>query len=231
MIINGKDIREYGAKQLTVEIQPPKIKPAYEMMTRALLPVEYDTDIPLGTMKLTIYFIEKNRMLLERTLSSFMAQFEKSCIIGQIKGYKGSWKGFLTNSSYKKTLVLEKNILELTLEGYFFDEEETAVFDGKTSGKLYAQGSRKTPAMIEVTAKDALTNYKITLNGEAYTIKSLGAGKTIVIDGKGKVTLDGVNAFDVVDLWEFPRVTSGENEVTFSSTQAKVTIRYVPLWI
>ena len=74
MIINGKDIREYGAKQLTVEIKPPQIRPSYEMLTKALLPVEYDTDIPLGSIKLTIYFREKNRMLLARTLSSFMEQ-------------------------------------------------------------------------------------------------------------------------------------------------------------
>ena len=194
-------------------------------------PVEYDTDIPLGTMKLTIYFREKNRMLLERTLSSFMAQFTESCVIGQIKGYKGCWKGFLTDSNYKKTLVLEKRILELTLDGYFFDDEEMVVFDGKTSGKLYAKGSRKTPATIEVTAKAALTNYEITLNKETYTIQRLAAGKTIIIDGKGMVTLDGGNAFNVVDMWEFPRLINGENIITLSSTQATVKIRYVPLWI
>lgn len=231
MIINGKDIREYGAKQLTVEIKPPKIRPSYEMLTKALLPVEYDTDIPLGSIKLTIYFREKNRMLLARTLSSFMEQFAQSCVIGQIKGYKGSWKGFLTESNYQKTLVQEKKILELTLDGYFFDDEETVIFDGKTSGRLFVQGSRKTPATIEITAKAALTNYKITLNGDDYTIQRLEAGKTIIIDGKGKVTLDGESAFDVVDLWEFPRLETGENAVVFSSAQAKVVIRYIPMWI
>ena len=47
MIVNGVDVREYGAKLLTVEEQPPKISVKKEMIQRALLPTEYETDIPL----------------------------------------------------------------------------------------------------------------------------------------------------------------------------------------
>lgn len=231
MIINGVDIREYGAKQLTVEIQPPAIAPTYEMITKALLPVEYDTDVPLGTMKLTLYFRENSRAILARNLSSFMMQFRESCVIGQIAGYKGSWKGFLTGSNYKSTQEHEKKILELEFDGYFFDDEEIVTFDAKTTGKMYVQGSRKTPATIEVTAKEKLTGYTVKLGGETYTVKTLNAGKTMIIDGAGKVTIDGANAFDAVDLWEFPKMEPGDNVVTFSSNKAKVVIRYVPMWL
>lgn len=231
MKINGVDIRTYGAKQLTVEVQPPRMAVSYEMLEKALLPVEYKTDIALGSMKMTLYFREKNRAMLQRTLSSFMEQFEKSCTIEEIRGYKGKYKGFLQEDSYTKTLMQEKKILELSFDGYFFDEEREVVFDGKTSGKLYAEGSRKMPCVVEVTAKTALENYQVTLNEEEYVIEKLESGKTITIDGAGKVTMDGSNAFHVVDLWEFPRLHSGENALAFSSEQAKVSIRYVPMWI
>lgn len=231
MKINGADIRKYGAKQLTVEVQPPQMTVSYEMIEKALLPVEYKTDVALGSLKITLYFREKSRAQLERTLSSFMEQFEKSCTIEEIKGYKGKYKGFLKEDSYTKTLVNEKKILELSFDGYFFDEEKEVTFNGKTSGTLYAEGSRKMPCVIEVAAKEALTNYRVTLNGEEYIIERLASGKTIIIDGAGKVTLDGANAFDIVDLWEFPRLHAGGNALAFSSAQAKVRIRYVPMWL
>ena len=47
MIINGIDVRRYGATLLTAETKPPKMTANYEMMSKALLPTEYDTDIPL----------------------------------------------------------------------------------------------------------------------------------------------------------------------------------------
>lgn len=231
MKINGEDIRKYGAKQLTVEVQPPRMAVSYEMIEKALLPVEYKTDIPLGSMKLTLYFREKDRARLQRTLSSFMKLFERSCTIEEIKGYKGKYKGYLTEDSYTKTLMKEKKILEMSFDGFFFDEEKEVIYDGKTSGTLYADGSRKMPCVIEITAKVALDNYRVTLNGEEYIIERLAAGKTIIIDGVGKVTLDGVNAFNVVDLWEFPRLHAGENALAFSSAQAKVRVRYVPTWL
>lgn len=231
MKINGVDIRKYGVKQLTVEVQPPKMAVSYEMIEKALFPVEYDTDVALGTMKITLYFREKSRAVLQRSMSSFMEQFKKSCTIEEIKGYKGKYRGFLREDSYKKTLEHEKKIMELSFDGYFFDDEKEVVFDGKTSGTMYAKGSRIMPCVIEITAKEELTDYRVTLNGEDYIIERLESGKTLIIDGAGKVTLDGTNAFYVVDLWEFPRLHSGGNALVFSSAQAKVRIRYVPMWI
>ena len=43
MIINGIDVRRYGATLLTAETKPPKMTANYEMMSKALLPTEYDT--------------------------------------------------------------------------------------------------------------------------------------------------------------------------------------------
>lgn len=100
MIINGIDVRRYGATLLTAETKPPKMTANYEMMSKALLPTEYDTDIPLGSMTMTIYFRGKNRATLERTMSSFMQNFRSSCIMEEIRGFKGKYKGFLTGDDY-----------------------------------------------------------------------------------------------------------------------------------
>lgn len=232
MRINGIDVRKYGAKQLTVDIQPPKMAASYEMMAKSLLPTEYETDIPMGSMNMTIYFIESNRATLQRTMSSFMELFKYPCVIDEIKGFKGKYKAYLKDDTYNKTLKNQKAILKLDFDGYFFDEEKTAEFNGKTEGKLYAEGSRNTYCTIEITAKSELSEYTVVLNGEKYIVDQLETGKTIVINGNtGKITMDGANAFDHVDMWEFPRLHSGENMMEFSSAQANVKIRYVPMWL
>ena len=218
MIINGIDVRRYGATLLTAETKPPKMTANYEMMSKALLPTEYDTDIPLGSMTMTIYFRGKNRATLERTMSSFMQNFRSSCIMEEIRGFKGKYKGFLTGDDYEKTLEKEKRILTLEFDGFFFDDEAEALFDQKLEGKLYAEGSRDTPCIIEVTAKADLTNYKITLNGEPYTIESLMNGETIVINGKtGKITKREI-VEDQLNK-DFKRTLEAESEVAKMLTQ------------
>lgn len=232
VVINGRDLREYGGKLLTVKTAPPKMATNYEMITRALLPTEYETDIPLGSLTITIYFPEKNRAALERKLSSFMRLFRGSCVIEKIKNYKGSYKGFLTDDSYQETLKKEKKILSLTFDGYFFDENRTFTIDGKKTGRIEAEGSRDAPCLVEIKAKTALKNFTVTINDETFTVESLAAGKTILIDGRdGTATIDGENAFRNVDLWEFPKLEPGKNELTFSSDQATVKVTYRAMWL
>ena len=151
MIVNGVDVREYGAKLLTVEEQPPKISVQKEMIQRAMLPTEYETDIPLGTLKLTIYFRARNRAELQRTVSRFMMQFRQSAVLEEIKGYKGKYKAYLTDDSLTKTLDLSKKILELSIDGYFFDddirrEDVRTDLRGKQQGRAVHHGDHSEAA-------------------------------------------------------------------------------------
>lgn len=56
MKVNGIDIRKYNAKQLTAEVLPPSLQTDYELITGAVIPQEFETDIPLGKLKLCLYF-------------------------------------------------------------------------------------------------------------------------------------------------------------------------------
>ena len=54
----------------------------------------------------------------------------------------------------------------------------------------------------------------------------------MIIDGeKGLVTIDGINAFSNVNMWEFPRLKVGDNAVLLSSDIANVSVKYMPMWI
>lgn len=231
MKINGIDIRKYDAKQLTADVQPPSFTNSYEWLTGAALPTEFETEVQMGHLKLSIYFKGKDRNNIIRAASEFMSNFTKACKM-ELDGYKGTYIGFITSNDYKKKNVKQRYVVNLEFDGFFVDDDLSITFDGKTSAPFYKVGTRDTPCVVEVYAKSTLTNYTITGLGEDIIVESLAAGKTVVIDAKtGLVTIDGANAFDKVDLWEFPVLKAGETALTFSNTKARVTIRYTPMWI
>jgi len=231
MKVNGIDIRKYNARQLTVDVQPPSISNSYEWLTRAALPTEFETQIRMGHLKLSIYFRGKDRNEIIRNASDFLAHFTKSCKL-ELDGYKGTYIGFATSNSYVKKRVKDRYVVNAEFDGFFVDEDLSLIFDGESSATFYKVGTRDTPCVVEVYAKSALTNYTIAGLGEDIVVESLAAGKTVVINAKnGLVTIDGMNAFDKVDLWEFPVLKAGETALTFSDTNARVTIRYTPMWI
>lgn len=232
MKINGIDIRKYDAKQLIADVQPPSISNDYEWLTGAALPTEFETEIQMGHLKLSIYFKGKDRNNIIRSASEFMMNFKKACKL-ELDGYKGTYIGFITSDDYEKKNVKERYIVNIEFDGFFIDDELSITFDGKTSASFYKVGTRDAPCVIEVYAKSALTNYTITgLGDDDIIVESLAVGKTVAIDAKsGLVTIDGENAFDKVDLWEFPVLKDGETALTFSNEKARVTIRYTPMWI
>lgn len=231
MKINGIDIKKYDAKQLTADVQPPSFSNSYEWLTSAALPTEFETEVQMGHLKLSIYFKGKDRNNIIRAASEFMSNFTKACKM-ELDGYKGTYIGFITTNDYKKKNVKQRYIVNLEFDGFFVDDDLSITFDGKTSASFYKVGTRDAPCVVEVYAKSALTNYTITGLGEDIVVESLAAGKTVVIDAKtGLVTIDGANAFDKVDLWEFPVLKAGETALIFSNAKARVTVRYTPMWI
>lgn len=232
MKINGIDIRKYDAKQLTADVQPPSFSNSYEWLTGAALPTEFETEVQMGHLKLSIYFKGKDRNNIILAASEFMSNFTKACKM-ELDGYKGTYIGFITTNDYEKKNVKQRYIVNLEFDGFFVDDDLSITFDGKTSASFYKVGTRDTPCVVEVYAKSALANYTIAgLGADDIIIESLAAGKTVVIDAKtGLVTIDGANAFDKVNMWTFPVLKTGETTLTFPNTKARVTIRYTPMWI
>ena len=232
MKVNGIDARKYNAKQLTVEIQPPAVAVNYEWMTGALQPTEFETDVTMGHLKMCVYFRGRDRNSSIRMMSEFMSNFTTACDL-ELDGYKGKYRGFLTADDFEKTITKKRYKINLEFDGYFYDDEIAVTFDGVTFGSFYMFGSRKTPCILEVYARSALTDYVIKgLGDDDITVQSLAGGETVIIDGiRGIVTISGANAFDVVSLWEFPFIKPGGTVLEFSDDSARVKIRYHPMWI
>ena len=148
MKINGIDIRKYDAKQLTADVQPPSFANSYEWLTGAALPTEFETEVQMGHLKLSIYFKGKDRNNIIRAASEFMSNFTKACKM-ELDGYKGTYIGFITSNDYEKKNVKQRYVVNLEFDGFFVDDDLSITFDGKTSASFnnkigYDQSERYT---------------------------------------------------------------------------------------
>ncbi len=231
MKVNGIDLQKYNAQQLTAEYQPPSLAINYEIITGGLMPVLFQTDMPLGKLKLCLYFRGKDRSSILRNISSLLENVTKQCIL-EVDGYKGRFKGIISQNEYTKMKVKTCYQVNLEFDGYFYDDEIVLKYEDVTEAVINRMGSRNTPVIVEVYAKKQLSDYKISGFEDEITIKQLITGQTIVIDGEaGSVIKNNKNAFANVDIWKFPAITQQKTILTFSNADAIVQIRYKPMWI
>lgn len=233
MKINGIDTRTLGGEQLKVELQPPEMVVNKELPSGAITPLELNNDIPLSRMNVDIYMKGRNEQEVRRSLSEIMALVKDSCVI-DLDGYKDQFKGYLTGSSFEKTITKKRVIAKLRFDGYFFGEQIIRTFEPRENAlTIVVDGTRPTPCIIRCTALMSVTDYTITgFRGGPITINHIGQNGILVIDGeKGLVTINGDNAFDRIDMWRFPELDPGSSIITTSDRSIDVEICYRPRWI
>ena len=117
--------------------------------------------------------------------------------------------------------------------GYKYKDEIVVDIKKELSKTIDVKGTLKTPCILEVTPSVDLID--ITINGLAndpIIVKNLKQGKKIIIDGKeGTVTEEGINKFKDTDLWEFPFLNPGVNNITLSKNSCNVAIKYEPRYL
>ncbi len=233
MQIDGIDVRKFNAKQLTASFEPPKISVEREWIDGAPIPIEFETFVKEGTLKLSILFRGNGRNQIVRNVSEFMSLLTRGVLI-TVDGYKGYYRGKLTNNSLTKTIVKTRYIVNLTFSGYMMDDEIKNMYRDTKIAQFETIGTRDAPCILEITPTVSMMEYRISGFGDdPIIIQNLDAGKTIIVDGEsGTVTQDGENKFKEVDLWEFPVLKHGQKyTIKFSSDKCVNAIRYKPMWL
>lgn len=108
-----------------------------------------------------------------------------------------------------------------------------AVKDG-SSFTVKNNGTAAAPCRISITTINDIMALKITgLSEDPITVQSVLAKSNLIIDGINKnITINGKQAFDQYDAWEFPRLLPGTNQVTITNANDMViNIEYQPRYI
>lgn len=230
MIVNNIDIKTYGASISSKLIQPSEIDIKKSKVGNICNQLSSKVGFKKITIKILFEAIDRNTAY--KNISHFMSNFINEADI-KFNNLEHYFHVYLTNSSIEDTEFDEWLYLNLELDGYEYGEEVVEVMDGVTEKTIFVKGNMETPCIIEITPKADLS--EITLKGfgdDPIVVRNLVKGNTVVIDGmKGKVTVNGINKFSDVEMWEFPNLKYGYNKIVIAKDECMVNIKYTGEYI
>ena len=160
-------------------------------------------------------------------MSQFVEQLTDESVIDVEDGYLY----FCYLDSAQEPLITHKGREIYEAEFYLQVEMRSRKQSIKITGnRFFISGNQRTEAIYTILPKMNLDAVTI----ENVTIRSLTAGKRVVIDGKEKSVLEeGANKFGDCELLKFPTLTPGWNTLEISTTaeQAEITCECWPLWL
>lgn len=233
MLINNIDISKYNARVLDVNIQNSSISNLSDLdIKNKLLPLFLQSKVALNNITVTLlinsldkrqYYLDKSN-LLSNMLDSFDIYFKDRNL---------KFKCVLVNQADQASLRQIRGRFQLTFIGYNLENEVIETINRVTSKTVDAFGNYKVPIIMEITSVIDIIDLKITgLSEDPLIVKNLKGTKTIIIDGiNGTVTQDGINKFNDTDMWEFPFLVPGKNNILLSKDTCNITIKYNPRYI
>ena len=232
MLINGLHISIYGGIQLQTDIQNSKQYSNYELLLNCNKPILLGKEEKLNSIKVEILFKGDSRDQILDNISNLISKLD-GIIDLKLEGYSKTYKVILVDDVIQKKKSRKKYKLLLEFVGYSVMDEIIEVMDRVNNKTINVLGNKITQAIVEITPTNEISD--ITLEGlsdDPIIIKKLKANKTVVVDGElQKVTVDGVNKYGDTDMWDFPRLIPGENNIKVSRNNCNITIRYKPRFI
>ena len=214
-------LSDYKATYLNHKYIPSALDIKSFWADKSLTPLYFNTERKYDELEIQVMF--KDAALTD--VSAFSEKL-KRCEI-QID------HAFTANRTFDcilKNTELEKVSQKIYTVTYTFDclvfgeTHEIAV----TGDSIFIHGSKETETVITIenTTESEILEAGIT----GFIVRNLAAGEIIVIDGEKKiVTANGVNAFDRVEFFGFPRFKPGENYITITG-DAEITVKYRERW-
>ncbi|MBS6509712.1 MAG: phage tail family protein [Paraclostridium bifermentans] len=233
MLINNIDISKYNARVLDVNIQNSSISNLSDSdMKNKLIPILLNSQVYLNniTVTLLINSLDKKQYYLDKSnlISIMLEPFDI-----YFKDRNLKFKCVLVNQADQASLRQIRGRFQLTFIGYNLENEITETFNKTTYKTIDVHGTSKIPIVMEITPSIDMTDLKINgVSDDPLVVKNLKANKKIIIDGIGGTVLqDGINKFEDTDMWEFPFLVPGKNNISASKDTCNITIKYNPRFI
>lgn len=227
--LDGVACTRFKAILLHREITPVTINNYNEWIEGALSPVELKK-ASYSYSKITLkYFVEgeseKETLLnisnLIKAYTSALLKFSDLNLKYNVK-LESQTTNQIKNQYYELTIVLKSD--------FKLGQEKDFIL--KESKKIQCTSNVDTPAKLLISSDEDCTDLMIGINDDVIKILSLKTGDTIVIDGMDYlIKLNDIVNVNVVDLWSFPILKSGSNDITINKEKITLKIEYTERFI
>lgn len=220
MKINNKDIKN------TFNADVVSFSPSTMQIENNIVTMDSSYNVNLGTQQLkpqirtlVLDFHNEDDMsnFTSEISSSFVLDIEDSYIYGcYVKDTPAISEDMYEAYTYSVNVYATKQRDMIT---------ETVTNEVNIKGNIYCE------AVIELTSTKKLETYTIN----EITVKNLKANDTLVIDGIEKKVFyasdPDTSVFDDTDIFSFPKLYPGVNDITVSDNSVAVVIKYYPTYM
>ena len=222
--IDGVVCTRYKAELLDYDILPVEIKNYDEWLDGAIQPIELK-ERTFNFSKITIkYFIDGiTKKDSIKCISELLNRHIKAKI--KFSDLNLTFNTFLQSHSLKH-ISDQYYELTLTLKSDFkLDQDKSIEID--KSCTIECTSNVETPIKLTLIGINDKANFNVTLNDSIYKIKYLKTDDILEIDGENyTIKYNGEDNLNLVDIWEFPYLTPGDNTIQINVDGVKLKINY-----
>ena len=233
MLVNNISIEKYNAMLEEKDIQTAEVTTFSDWLDTSIDPLYFRKTEKYIKIKLKLYIDCRNDEDAIFYKSSLIKQFEKCTIkFDDVRYY---YDCIIDNQSSTR-IIPGKYELEVDLKSAFGYVGYTKKTFNKSLNTSFNVGgnSDSVSAIVEITPTIDLVDLTLTgLSLSPIKINNLHSGKKIILNGEDCTVLeDGTgNKFRDTEMWEFPYLKVGKNNITVNKNSCNITIKYKERWI
>lgn len=227
MYIDNSGLENYNARLLSRSILPSTFEVRNFWGRNSLSPI-VNENVKRRYKKLLISVefkgspeeieVNKSRLIRDITISEVRFNSLPNIYEGNVSTIE-----LIEQVSGYESHSIELNVIEL-------EDEREVSFSNSTI--VIVNSTDVTPCILELTSAASVSNVLISGLGDDIMIKNMVAGKKIAINGiKGTVTQEGINDWLNYDSWGFPKLLSGENNISINKSNVSAKLIYKARWI
>lgn len=225
MNINGKSEAEFGCKILKFNPSNTKfINYGYHWPTSSLKGIKGKKNDTYRDLNIVVLFEAKKDEVYKK-ISRFLEEV-KECVFNHHNLYyeceiQDGDNKYIRKGLNKYLIELKFNILDV------YENEKTLTTTANTS--IIINSPKECYANLEILAPINSISYTVKINDTEITVRNIKSNEKVYI-GAGKVTAGGVSKINDVEIWEFPRLKPGVNNIEVNRSDINLIIKYNERW-
>lgn len=230
MLVNNIDVATFGVLSVDRDIQLSEVTTYEDWLRKGLSPVINYQKEYFKKIKCKFFLRGKSHEDVLSNISNFSSEL-KRCTL------KFDDLDFYYDCTLETSNIVHHNILEKTLEiefkcAYTYKTVITENMDKQNTKVINSPGNLPSAAIVSIVVPIDTISYTINGFEDIIVVNNLHANIPVLIDGeKCMVIENGQNKFADVDMWSFPVVKPGENNISTDNSNSIVTIQYKPKWL
>lgn len=223
MLINNKKIDIFNCKPLKFLVNHSNYSNESIFINNSLTYSEGYIKEGLRSLE-TEFLFKGSKDDVEKNISRFIEEVKKSIIK---KGYL-NYKVNIASSEYIDILTKYSNKQSIKFDVLDVYEDEKSITTTKNT-TININSPKPCYANLEITSTTSVISYTVTINDTEIVVNNIKANETIYI-GSGKVVAGGKSKINDVDMFEFPILKPGVNNITVNRSDVNLKIKYCERW-